>query len=224
MTAFQEYVLNELAKNCNFDNLCEGNCYEKIVEPLQQNKEFDASKFSYAYGATKIVLMFSGEDYVIKIPFSCKYEADDEEEGCPFTEAPLDADWDYCLAETRVYKEAEKQGLGTFFAKTEFLGYAGDYPVYIQQRAVIFEDLQDSDSIKRHSTKEIQRARSQCEENSCWCFDRDWMADCNQAFGETIVNTLLQFINDQGLDDFHSGNIGYINNVPVIVDYSDYRE
>lgn len=220
MTAFQQELLNTINDYCNLYHLCEDNCYENVVKQLEGR----ISSFSWACGATKLVLMFAEKNYVVKIPFFCKYDSEDEKECCAFCEAPMGADWNYCEAEALIYEAAARQGLGICFAKTELLGYANGYPIYIQPRAVILDDMDESDSINNHSQEEIKKVKMQCSDASCYCFNVNWLADCNNYFGERIVNLLLQFINDQGLEDFHNANLGYLDGTPILVDYSDYRE
>ena len=37
-----------------------------------------------------------------------------------------------------------------------------------------------------------------------------------------MMNKLLEFIRTVGINDLHDGNIGYIENRPVLVDYSSF--
>ena len=49
------------------------------------------------------------------------------------------------------------------------------------------------------------------------------MRDAINWYGENEIEKLLKFINDEKINDLHSGNLGYLNDRPVIVDYAGYN-
>ena len=54
---------------------------------------------------------------------------------------------------------------------------------------------------------------------------REWLARAIEYYGEAAVNDLLAFIELEGINDFHTENIGFREDgSPVILDYSGYRE
>lgn len=220
MDDLQKLILQDIGCYCNLSNLNEWNYEDRIIKPLKHNGHFD---FSYSAGVTKVVLLLPGQSYVIKIPFSCLDDENPDDAYCSdFCNAPLDADWDYCLAETRIYSAAEEAGVEICFAKTSLLGYADGYPIYIQPRAVTFENDSSSSCVK--TPKTTADTRQFCADNSCWLFDVDWFSDCLATYGKEIMQRVVKFIQDLELVDFHNGNIGYIDGAPVLIDYGDFRD
>jgi hypothetical protein len=74
----KEYILDCLDKYCYFEELTENTFYESIIQPLKDAGCFNEYKWSYNNGVTKGVLLFSGVDFVIKIPFFGSGEYEDE--------------------------------------------------------------------------------------------------------------------------------------------------
>ena len=68
--------LNTILGN-SLNNLHEDNCETLIADPLYEAEKKDLfPKHSFDNGATKAVIILKGEPYVIKIPFSCRYNDD----------------------------------------------------------------------------------------------------------------------------------------------------
>ena len=55
-----------------------------------------------------------------------------------------------------------------------------------------------------------------------YIFNMEWLSDAFHFYGEKIFHKLLEFIRTVGINDLHDGNIGYIGNRPVLVDYSSF--
>ena len=56
------------------------------------------------------------------------------------------------------------------------------------------------------------------------CFNRVWLSDALDYFGEKIFYGLLSFLDDYSIGDLHDANIGYIGMRPVLVDYSSFND
>ena len=114
-------------------------------------------------GASKVVLVFTNSDYVVKIPFKgefCKYDDYDCENSCSrdcscsrcsrrsvvetydeFTGARIgesDYSWDYCAAEQFFYEKAVVAGVEEFFIKTIFIGEFNGHPIYLQEKVEVY--------------------------------------------------------------------------------------
>lgn len=166
------------------------------------------------FGATKLVII-SKEDneyaknYVAKIPFD--YIA-----------------MDYCEEEKRVYKAVLEDYLKfkDCFAECWYADrvLVKDYdntdclvPVYIMQRAEIdeikVEKLSYNYWINSGGNPDYYYPEDTSEETM----------NCFRNFYEEIfVEEFEETISDLGVNDLHSGNIGFINGNPVLVDYSGY--
>lgn len=186
------------------------------------------NEMDYAYGASKIVLMEEDADFVFKIPFNGQYERSYDEDDYPmddfsfndFTGAPFGIhEWDYCETETVVYKMAAAAGLAECFAKTEYAGDVDGYPVYIQEKAVIF-NLYPT----HHSIEENTHTKERCGEMgvSTSGIDICWITDFIEYHGEEMLKKFLEFIVEKNIGDLHTDNIGYIGDRPVLIDYSDF--
>ena len=220
-----EAILDLLDK-CYLDGeLTEDNFYENVIDQIPRS-----ISLTYFSGATKLVLLFPGADYVVKIPFTGSgylMEDYDEDTGewyehdnyCPF-EGALYSGWNYCETEVQLYELAAEYGIEQFFAKTEFIGHVQGHPIYIQERAEIFDDTHKS---HRHSHEVRKSVSEKCNYNNFNNFNIDWIADLFNYCTDEIFCEIMTFAT-HNLEDLHRGNIGYIDGRPVFVDYSGFND
>lgn len=205
-----------------FDENDEADFYPIVVQPFSEKYK---KPFDYATGATKGVLIFEQLGFVIKIPFcrnteDCYYNsAYGEYECCYFTGADTDNGWDYCEAEADKYERAEAEGLAQCFAKTKKIGDIDGYPIYMQELADIYKSIDYQSS---HTEEDSRQVSSICNSNNFYMFNLEWLSDAFHYYGEKVFHKLLEFIRTVGINDLHDGNIGYIGNRPVLVDYSSF--
>lgn len=205
-----------------FDENDEADFYSIVVQPFSEKYK---KPFDYATGATKGVLIFEQLGFVIKIPFcrnseDCEYNSTyGEYECCYFTGADTDNGWDYCEAEANKYERAEEEGLAQCFAKTKKIGDIDGYPIYIQELADIYKSIDYQSS---HTEEDSRQVSSICNSNNFYMFNLEWLSDAFHYYGEKVFHKLLEFIRTVGINDLHDGNIGYIGNRPVLVDYSSF--
>ena len=50
----------------------------------------------------------------------------------------------------------------------------------------------------------------------------NWLTLAMAEYGETLLNKFIEFISIFEINDLHSGNRGFCNNMPVLVDYSGF--
>ena len=136
-------------------------------------------------------------------------------------ELELTEHWNYCALECAIYDAATKEGLDEYFAREYFAGKIGDHPVYVQARAMMFED---SNSSSTRTEAELNRARTSRDKAVSPIHNPFWIADFVDCYGEDEFIRLNKFLHKHALRDFHDGNIGYINGIPVLVDYSSFSE
>ena len=201
-----------------FDENDEADFYPAVVQPFSEKYK---KPFDYATGATKGVLIFEQLGFVIKIPFCCNSEDyDDYYECCNyFTGADTDNGWDYCEVEADKYQRAEEEGISMCFAKTEKIGEIDGYPIYMQELASIYKNVNYQ---SLHTEEDSRQVNSICDSNNFYMFNIEWLSDAFHFYGEKIFHKLLEFIRTVGINDLHDGNIGYIENRPVLVDYSSF--
>lgn len=135
----------------------------------------------------------------------------------------LDRVWDYCEAEMWLYKEAQKNGLEVCFAETRLLGFVDGHPIYTQPKAQIYCDYYTS-TRKSHTDKERASTQEACKRIDGWCFNVDWLTDFLLTFGDEIFQSFMAFIKTYGIRDLHTGNVGYVDGAPVLVDYSGFED
>lgn len=185
----------------------------------------------YATGASRLVLFPTNKDYVIKIPyrgFFCQRNNDVKES--PFTAAYASVDpdlvgWDYCEAEEMLFRLAENNGVGEYFAETIQIGEVRGYPIYAQPRA----KLNSSSNIcEREDYSSIEQISSQITEEYSDILGEEflpeyWMKEFIAAFSDDELEGLLNFIEQADISDLHEENVGFINGKPIIFDYVGYR-
>lgn len=222
-----EEVFITIKNHCNItteDFLNEENCQLAIIDPVAS---YCSVPFGWAMGASKIVIIPTDSEYVLKIPFNSRVEIEDEEGDGEisynfdaFECANTSNGWDYCAAECDTYERAWIKHLDACFLQTEFYGTINGWPVYVQRKCTVAfcseEDPYDS------AEKEL--IRSCYNDNNYYALPFKWAIDFYNYYGETVLRELLSFLREEDLYDFHCNNLGYFNNVPVIFDYGDYRE
>lgn len=219
------------------------NMLDAIVYPLTTIMR----NIGWKNGATKLVLLPEDEDFVIKIPFTGYWDEDayseeisdrhyaadrgeiddDEVENVSdadfyyaFEGAGLNDDddeiWDYCRLECAIFEKAVAHGLGQYFAKETLIGLINDYyPVYAQVKV-------DSNRPK-YDEKIWETTSSRCEDLKVECIDPMWVNAFFTLYGEEEYVRLMKFLNNEGIWDFHGGNIGYFCGMPILMDYSGYN-
>lgn len=226
MNELERDILN-LFKKCDLENLSESNFEEHVLAVLPDDN------YKWMFGASKLVLFFSDfPDFVVKIPFAGTHMrrkqaldtgAWNEENYIffPFEGAPYCEDsWDYCESETILYESAKKFKVEEFFLETKFVGRSYGYPIYKQEKGISFSD---SDRFSAAITvEECSKAREMCSKSRIAQLPAKWVRDAIECYGEKRVKELLDFIHEKDLDDLHDDNLGYYNNKPIILDYSNF--
>ena len=191
--------------------------------------------YFYAHGATKLVLIPLDEDnqYVIKIPYTGSfsyysgyyssyynnYHHGREDYWEFFAAEDDERPWDYCAGERNRYIIAKEAGFAQCLAKTELLGYINDYPVYIQEKCTVFNNCKHN---HKHSKYEKLITSSYCK---YYDINTDWLTDFRLYYGINMLVNFINFIQEKNWDDdLRDENIGYINNRPVLIDYSGFLE
>lgn len=167
-------------------------------------------------GATKMVFVNEDYNYVIKIPyFGVDYEKFEN------AIAPIEQmnQWDYCKREMELYALARSEGLGRFFAATYQIGEFMDYPIYIQEKCTPFGRFHSKDaSIISQSVEYLKEMNVRHNP-----FDAKFVVDMVQKEGFDKVQQFYEFLKKYQIDDLHTGNYGYRNELPKIIDYSGFN-
>ncbi len=172
-------------------------------------------------GATKIVFLLD-DSFVAKIGFNGTfdeyYTKNDEWE---YRFAPFSRH-DYCRIEKEIYERACAEGLDMFFTKIDLLCETKDgHSVYIAERV---DNLYDTDYYDSSSHNSRERANSIMEEARTY-INENWAGAVLEKYGEELFKKFLEFIDDEGVNDLHGGNIGFRKDgTPCLLDFSGYWE
>lgn len=242
----KEEVL-KLLELCNIEintNLATEDNLERIELPLIDSSFAKKEDLFFFSGASKSVIIPNNEKYVIKIPYdgyqleetlsnSFTYCSKKEEtyeynflNFYEFEGANSYDYWDYCLQETIIYHYAKKKKVEKVFAKTRRIGEVKGRPIYIQERAIPSKEYSGGILPDERAYKEISKKTNEICKDSSYSFreiNPIWKANAYFYYGEKKFKDIMNFITEYMIEDLHDGNLGYIKDRPVIIDYSDYK-
>ena len=216
----KNYILN-LLSTFNLKHLSQYNFMKKL-QALDDN-------FILASGVSKVAIIPKEKNYVIKIPYYGKYRKSNGIKCFDPYFSSISKSSDYCKSEEIIYNKAKANGLDTFFAEIEQIGKIKSIPIYVQRKAVIFEDVYypEDDEEENLNEHEISIFKTITTKYSDLVEDEyipiSWMKDFICSSGELAFDKLYNFLSDNNIQDLHSENIGYICERPVLVDFSGFE-
>ena len=214
------YILN-LLSTFNLKHLSKYNFMKKL-QALDDN-------FILASGVSKVAIIPKEKNYVIKIPYYGIYRKSNGIKCFDPYFSSISKSSDYCKSEEIIYNKAKANGLDTFFAEIEQIGKIKSIPIYVQRKAVIFEDVYypEDDEEENLNEHEISIFKTITTKYSDLVEDEylpiSWMKDFICSYGELAFDKLYNFLSDNNIQDLHSENIGYICERPVLVDFSGFE-
>lgn len=218
----------EALESCQLsDDLSVGNAAGNVLSKM----DGDFFTSSFLCGCTKLVLFPKDLELVVKIPFNCSSETleswdsetgEDIVEEYYFENAEGEEGWNYCAAEEYYYSEACSCGVEDAFLENKFIGYIKGHPIYIQKKVLMYEESEGTFAEKEESVKKSVAA---LKKDYLVSFPDKWAADFIEYYGEEKMRQLVEFLEDYvSHNDFHQGNLGYIEGRPVIVDYGGFLD
>ena len=214
------YILN-LLSTFNLKHLSQYNFMKKL-QALDDN-------FILASGVSKVAIIPKEKNYVIKIPYYGVYRKSNGIKCFDPYFSSISKSGDYCKSEEIIYNKAKANGLDTFFAEIEQIGKIKSIPIYVQRKAVIFEDVYypEDDEEENLNEHEISIFKTITTKYSDLVEDEylpiSWMKDFICSYGELAFDKLYNFLSDNNIQDLHGGNIGYISERPILVDFSGFE-
>lgn len=194
-----------------------------------QNKFKSLSNdFLLSSGASKLAIIPKAKDYVIKLPFAgVDYQCKEKDEFATF-HCRLSKSADYCKADIMVYNEAKDVGMEVFFAEIEQIGEVQGVPVYVQQKAEIFGDCIPYEDQLEALDDEDDEIMTSIKSDYPYLVEEEflpplWVKDFILIYGTSVFDELIDFLHEHEIDDLHEENVGYIANMPVLVDYSGFE-
>lgn len=167
-------------------------------------------------GASKVCLDFTRENFVIKWTG----------ETC--------GDYDEAMEEVEIYNKAVTAGLAVFFPATELfttingvhfvkqekVDFSVDETPYHKEKKYAYQSRTASNRIVEKMETSIKKAYGHRYSRS---LNTIWAKMALVIYGKKLVKSLCQFIIENGINDLHESNIGYKDNLPVILDFSGYK-
>lgn len=216
----KEYITSLFEDCSSFEetSLTDSYFYDEIFTYLKNR-----ANLKYCKGASKAVLVPKETNYVIKIPFTGYFEDDWEKEEYVFYnfEGAEDDEnrWDYCLKEIHIYEKAKAANVEKVFLKTTYEGDVSDFPIYSQPKVSTFVE----DDWVTCSNEELDSTRTKVRKKNFNVFSPTWLFHAFNYYGDDYIFRLLSFIKEEDISDLHDGNLGWIGDRPVIVDYAGFE-
>ncbi len=210
-----DYV--EIAKGyvdlVKINKLCDSSC-----KTLHEFLEYTYLDYCIKTGATKVVLVSSEDNKVIKIPLL------GDKDGM-FTGSinSLNLPYDYCAREVDLYQKAIELGLEDAFLCVTNLG---SYLVTNRLDKVYFYIQDKADSTgkltKSSYSKESMKTFEEYSSILGTDMDEDWGAAMIEYYGKEYCYDLFNFLDKEKIYDLHPGNFGYFHNRPIVTDFGGY--
>lgn len=186
------------------------------VKDMLTDKGYTFPEYQVCDGASKICIVPKHADFVIKWSTSCL----SGEEG-----------YDEAYDEVLIYEKAVREGLEMFFPKTEILCTIGGINFVVQEK-IDFSALntpRNKDSKYLYKTKTVSPIIID-KIDTCFqsirrghSIDTTWASMAIVIYGKRKCKALCKFVIENGINDLHLSNIGYLKDKPVILDFSGYH-
>ena len=191
------------------------NTSRRQVKEMLASKGYPESEYRVCDGASKLCIVPKHADFVVK--WSTTY-------------LTL-GDYDEAYDEVLIYKKAVKAGLEMFFPKTEVLCIVNGVIFVIQEKidfSVLHTPCEKEDKYG-YKTKTVSKAIID-KMDTCFCsiergrsLDSTWASMAIVIYGKKKCKALCKFVVENGINDLHHSNIGYLKDKPIILDFSGYH-
>lgn len=171
------------------------------------------------WGCSQFVIISDHDVY--KVPFDGVFYPEDEyDDGERIEECFEYYSVNHCDKTVEIYENAIIDGVDAIFAKTEVVGYSRyQKPIYKQEYAKVYLD----DNEKIEASEDSKTKAKKMYEEKYIPFDGDWLALAIDYYGKEYIERVLQFIENNDIDDLHRHNYGYAEDGrPIMFDYCSY--
>lgn len=134
---------------------------------------------------------------------------------------------DYCEAEVRHFKRAKLHGLDDIFTKMVKIGTRDGIDVYACER--VSETSTHYGDVSPQLSRYLRKTTFSEGEDKKYPVGvfrniEYWLKEFVRYYGAKKYFDFVKFIKEEGINDLHGGNVGYINNRPVVFDYGGFYE
>jgi hypothetical protein len=198
LIGFYDALLHEFCQSFMFETFVGDPSYENfkawVSEESPENEHFNIN-----WGLTKGVIIHHDLEWVLKIPFG--YQKNNE---------------NHCRIETHNYQNAIAFGVEDMFAETHYLMDFFNLPCYVMRKVECGEFALDDHGSAILGGDEYSYSRDESE-------SEELVEELICAYyGEERFNKYCRFCKDNGINDIHEDNIGWIGNRPIVIDYSGF--
>jgi len=176
------------------------------------------------WGATQFVIINHEADRVAKIPFSGEFIdcENDEREWQEFS--PYNTNYSYLTYE--LYQQAKNWEIIDLFAETEFFGTTKNgVEIYLQEKVKSYYDGNSRSHSSEASKKKYRELINGKFSSAQSLFPEDWLTAVIEWYGIDLTKDFLLFCEENNLDDFHTGNIGWREDgTPCVLDWAGFNE
>lgn len=185
------------------------------------------------HGMSKIVIISSLIDYVIKIPLTGVWipvwneEYEDWEPDStyfdPFSYGGGYDNDDYCAVEVDIYDKTMEDNpeFSFVFPDTQFYKQIGNIKYYIQEKCSCGGERDTSNS--SHEAQVVGDELYEDADNEYGSVESlEWCISLVENYGVEKAREVMKYLKKMGITDLHDANIGYRNGRPIILDYSGF--
>lgn len=210
-------LFEEMAQNEEDWRLVEDLNHSSAMEAYL-SRYFNRATFEVTSGVTKVAIILPREQKVIKFSSDEAYH-------------------DEATVEYKVYQDAVKENLAFLFPHTELFHTAvsektGECKFFYIQDMVSFAvcDIPPFMEVKyRHQCRTVTDEMVGKVRNGFYhsgAYDRQlnklWVKMVICLYGKCVAMKLEKFTCKHRINDLHAGNIGFLNNKPILLDFSGY--
>lgn len=195
---------------------------EKVISVMNERLAYLGKDPSYSHleecayalgcgfnnGATRCAFIFHEEKVVFKFPFYNRTNRD------------------YCEMELEYYESAKDYGVEKILLPIYYMGRTAEgIPIYLQPMFTkpecelrYHEELEIENKVNVPKSL-VDKVRRNCYDRS---LPRRWTGRAIQIYGKKFMRKFERWTNVCEVNDLHSGNVGYLDRQPVIIDYAGY--
>lgn len=134
------------------------------------------------------------------------------------------SDEKYTEKEVKYYEDAVDEGLEDYFAEIHKGGNFDGVDYYVMEQVKCDEDRSSSEMYLAYCEKmdmdseDEESVDEYCDQSS----EEILYTFIENVYGEKVADRINDFCIDHDINDIHNGNIGYLNDKPIIIDYAGY--
>lgn len=192
-----------------FEYLENFNARPSMLHRCLKEKFASNGEYVVSWGATRVCIFKPSWDFVLKM------ERDNRQT-------------DYCALEAYHYDMAKKYNVQRILLPIEKIAsFENGIKVYRQTKySTGWYDREYRDKtmskkafISMQDSKQFRKIMDSIHDQISY----EWVARIIQLYGKKFMLSFEQWLNEYEINDLHTGNIGMLNNRPILLDYAGYR-